>query len=142
MKFAFLGNLQTNNEVVTEEEVNLITIQLLSSFLFIITTLISTVLTYDLYLKKTKQQPLFTDKIASQIDAVNRTIILALIVILLFVNVEYVDVMKNKGKDPTNSELQVATAILTLIAGSISLYVAYKQLDDDFNLSDIENTEV
>lgn len=142
MKFAFLGNRQTNNQVVTEEEVNLITIQLLSSLLFIITTLISTVLTYDLYLKKTKQQPLFTDKIASQIDAVNRTIILALIIILLFVNVEYVDVIKRKGKDTTNSELQVVTAILTLIAGAISLYVAYRQLDEDFNLSDVENTEV
>lgn len=142
MKFAFLGNLQTSGEVVTEEEVNLITIQLLASLLFIITTLISTALTYDLYLKKTKQQPLFTDKVASQIDAVNRTIILALIIILLFVNIAYVDVIKRKGKDTTNSELQVVTAILTLIAGAISLYVAYRQLDSDFNLSDVENTEV
>lgn len=142
MKFAFLGNLQTRGEVVTEEEVNLITIQLLASLLFIITTLISTALTYDLYLKKTKQQPLFTNKVASQIDAINRTIILALIIILLFVNIAYVDVIKRKGKDTTNSELQVVTAILTLIAGAISLYVAYRQLDEDFNLSDIENIEV
>lgn len=142
MKFAFLGNLQTSSENVAEEEVKLITIQLYSSILFILTTLISTTLTYDLYLKKTKKQPLFTDQLASEIDAINRTIILALIVILLFVNITYVDVIKRKGEDATNSQLQVITAIFTLVAGSISLYVAYQQLGKDFNFSDVENIEI
>lgn len=142
MKFAFLGNLQGNPEQVTEEEITLITIQLVIAIAFILTTTISTILTYDLYRKKTGQQPLFPDLTADHIDVDNHAIILALILVMLFVNMNYVDIFEAKGKDPTNSKLQVLVTVITLIAGIISFYISYQQASKPFDFSDVANPEV
>ena len=138
MRFAFLGNLQGNPEQVTEEEITLITIQLVVAIIFILTTTLSTILTYDLYRKKTGQQPLFSD----HIDVDNHAIILALILIMLFVNMNYVDIFEAKGKDTTNSKLQVLVTVITLIAGIISFYISYQQASKPFDFSDVANPEV
>lgn len=142
MRFAFLGNLQGNPEEVTEEEITLITIQLVVAIIFILTTTFSTILTYDLYRKKTGQPPLFPDLTADQFDVDNHAIILALILIMLFVNMGYVKIVKRKGDDPTNSKLQVLVTVITLITGIISFYISYQQANKPFGFSDVANPEV
>lgn len=142
MKFAFLGNLQGNTENASEKEIFLITIQLIVSVSLIITNIVSAILTFDLFLKKQGKDPLFSDQTSKKVDVENRIFLVALVIIIIFINYNYIEVTRKKGKDLSIPKIQLFVSFLTLIPAIISLYMALVQMNKSFKLSDIENSNV
>ena len=139
MKSALLSTLGNSSDEVTEEEILLISIQLFVTVCFIITTFISVLLSYDLLMKKTDRNSLFSDEEASNLDIYNHAIILGLVIIMVFVSNRYVNITKEREEDTTNSKIQFAVSIITLITSILSIYVT---LNSSFNFADIENPNV
>lgn len=139
MRSSLLGTFINPTDEATEEEITLISIQIIVTVFFLITTFIALLLSYDLYLKKTNQKPLFTDQEANQLDSNNHLFILALVIIMVFVSYGYLQIKEERGDDTRNSNIQLWVSTITLIAGIMSTYVSLDQLNNDFNFSDIEN---
>lgn len=142
MKSTLLGVLNRPNGEASEEEIYLILIQLVVTLLFLITTAISAILSYDLYLKKTNQSPLFEDQEADKIDAYNRLFVLILVILLTFVSYRYLKIKTEKEEEIQNSTIQFGVAIITLIASILSTYVSLNNLNKNFNFTDIENPNI
>lgn len=136
-----LNNLQPPQEEVTEEEITLITIQLLITIAFVITTAISALLAYDLLLKKQGKEPLFTNEEALNINNTIKYITFAMIIVIFFINIKTLEIDKDRGVDLTNDQTQIGISFLTLLAGAIGVWLAFRNTEQ-FNLSTIENPEV
>ena len=142
MKSTLLGILNRPNGEASDEEIYLISIQIIVTLLFLLTTSISAILGYDLYLKKTNQEPIFKDEDADKIDAYNRLFVLILVIILTFVSYRYLQIKTENKDDMENSTIQFGVAVITLIASILSTYVSLKNLNKGFNFSDIENSDI
>ncbi len=143
MKFSLLTDVNRNTENASLKEQFLVTVQLIVSVAFLISWLLNALLTYDLYLKKTGKEPIFEDAKATQISTYNQCYTLALIVIIAFINYQYIQVSRDKEDGDVNSAIgQFIVSIITLIAGTISLSILLRNLDKQFNQSDITNFEV
>lgn len=142
MKSTLLGVLNRPNGEASEEEIYLISIQIIVTLLFLLTTAISAILSYDLYLKKTNQSGLFEDQVADKIDAYNRLFVLILVIILTFVSYRYLQIKKENKDNVENSTIQFGVAIITLIASILSTYVSLSNLNQNFNFEDIENPNI
>ena len=142
MKFAFLDNLQNNTKNASEKEIFLITIQLIVSLALIITSIVSVILTFDLFLKKQGKDRLFSDQISKKIDVENRVFLIALIIVIIFINYNYIEVTKEKGGNLSIPKTQLFVSFFTLIPAIISLYVSLVQMNKSFELSDIENQNI
>lgn len=137
---ALLNNLDPPQEVVNEEEITLITIQLLITISFVITTTISALLAYDLLLKKCGKEPIFTNEEALNINNTLKYITFAMFIVIFFINLKALEIDTKKGVDLTNDQTQVGISFLTLIASGIGVWLAFKN-SNNFNLSSIENPE-
>lgn len=142
MKFAFLDNLQNNTKNVSEKEIFLITIQLIVSLALIITSIVSVILTFDLFLKKQGKDRLFSDQISKKIDVENRVFLIVLIIVIIFINYNYIEVTKEKGGNLSIPKTQLFVSFFNLIPAIISLYVSLVQMNKSFELSDIENQNI
>lgn len=143
MKFALLNNINQNTENPSEEEIFLVTVQLIVAVAFIVSWLTNAILTYDLYLKKTGQKPLFKDDTASKIGTYNQCYTLALIIVIVFINYNYIKVSKEKENGNVNSAIgQFIVSLLTLSASTLSLFILLRNLERQFNRNDLENSEV
>lgn len=120
------------------KELSIIRIQETFSIIFIITAIISIVLTYNKDLNIQKKRPIFTRKEAYYISCINRFIILIIFLAFLFVSTENVIILKEKGKTTKFAELEVLASILSLIAGLIILYTVINNPNTG-SVSDIEN---
>lgn len=143
MKFAPLNNVNRNTENPSLEEQILVTIQLFVAIAFLISWLVNALLTYDLYLKKHNKKPLFSNQNATNLSAYNQIYTLVLIIIIAFINYQYIDVSKKKEDgDVASATGQFFVSILSLIAGSISLFIILNDFGKQFSETNIENFEV
>ncbi len=125
---------------MTQEDIFLIDLQLLSTFIFIVTTIISLILTYDEKLNLTNRKRMFTTRQTLDISYYNRIVILIVVLISLYVGYKnYISQEKNSVAE-FKSGLLCGTNVLTLISAVIILYVSYLNRNDlNLTPSDIEN---
>ena len=120
-----------------KEEIKIVDIQLIAILLTIVSSIISLLLTINQKLELKNLKTLFTTKQTFKITKFNRTLILILGLIFLYVNYRLYQISKNQKEDLKPYELQISASILTVIAALIALYVV--SLSTKENVADIEN---
>ena len=117
-------------------ENKLIDLNILSSILFILGSLISLSITVD---QKNKKK-IFTNKQALDISFYNRILILIAVLISFYVGYNNLINEKDNTRAKYKSSLLFTTNILTLIGSIIILYVSYLNREEQsLTISDVEN---
>ena len=119
-----------------KEEVFLLDLQLISSSIFIIASIVSLLITYNEKLTITNRKKLFTNKEALNISFYNRIVI----VTSLYVGYKNYINEKNGTVAKYKSSLLLSTNVLTLISAIVILFVSYlNKNEQSLTVSDIEN---
>lgn len=127
----------TNNK---NEEIFLLDLQLISSLVFIICSIVSLIITYDEKLNASNKKKIFTNKTALNISYYNRIIILIVVIISLYVGYKNYTNEKDGTIGKYKSSLLFSTNFLTLISAIVILYVSYlNRNEQSLTVSDIEN---
>ncbi|MCI8778428.1 MAG: hypothetical protein HFI86_07175 [Bacilli bacterium] len=125
----------------TKKEIEVLDIQIIATIFFIISLIISIILTYDEKLKLINGQGIFKNKQAQQIALFNR--ILVVILALAFVYGNYITEKIAEARNKNNVKylkLQLFSGELSLIGALIVLYIVYKnQGNENFGVADTEN---
>ncbi len=123
-----------------KEEVFLLDLQLISSSIFIIASIVSLLITYNEKLTVTNRKKLFTNKEALSISFYNRIVILVVVVTSLYVGYKNYINEKNNTVAKYKSSLLLSTNVLTLISAIVILFVSYlNKNEQSLTVSDIEN---
>ena len=120
-----------------KEELNAINIQLYTLIFFLITTVISILLTYNQKLSLEKKKTLFSSKKSLKLTLFNRKLIVILSFIFLYVNIKLYNLSKEEGEDLKPYTLQIVASSLAIISGLIALYVV--SLSNTETVADVEN---
>ena len=125
----------------TKKEIEILNLQLISTFLFIITLIISLLLTYDEKISKISNKHIFQDKTAKKISLYNRIVVVILAFSFVYGNYVNEKIAKSRHlKNIKYLKLQVFSGELSLIASIIVLYIVYKnQQNQNFGVADTEN---
>ena len=126
-----------------EKEIQLLTINEIATYLFILSLFISNILTHDEKADRLNKSRIFTTKQSQKVAVVNRIFVIILGFIFLYINHANVDIAKKEDRPTKYLNLQVLASIITLIPGFIALYVVISNFgNQDFNISGTENPEV
>ncbi len=120
-----------------KEELNAINIQLYTLIFFLVTTVISVLLTYNQKLSLEKKKTLFSSKKSLKLTLFNRNLIVVLSFIFLYVNIKLYNLSKEEGEDLKPYTLQIVASVLAIVSGLIALYVV--SLSNTETVADVEN---
>ena len=109
-----------------KEELNVINIQLYTLIFFLITTVISVLLTYNQKLSLEKKKTLFSSKESLKLTLFNRKLI-----VILY------NISKEEDEDLKPYSLQIIASVLAIVSGLIALYVV--SLSNTETVADVEN---
>lgn len=107
----------------TEQQVELLTIQLIAAMGFLLTVVISIILTYDKILSLSDQPRLFSDEYARKLSHFNSILIIIVVLIYLYVGYGNIQVAKQEEKKTTNLYLQEFNSGLAFLAAIIGYYI-------------------
>lgn len=124
------------NNSSTNEEINILSLQIFSSTLFIITTIVSIVIVYNELHNLKYNERLISTEAATKIVKINRTIITILLSVFIYINYKTKDLDLRKGINTKPDDLQILASYISLIAGLIVLYAVFR-----FGENAIINTE-
>lgn len=120
----------------SKDEINILNLQIVASFLFIITTIISIIITYnEKYYLKYKIK-IISDKLNDDITKFNRLTIAILLIVFVYINYKNKQLDKNKGKNSISDDLEILASYFSLIAGLIVLYVTFKYNENSLTLTE------
>ena len=128
-----------NNKDANENKI-LIDLQLISSVVFILASLVSLGITFDERGNLINGRRLFSTKQALNISFYNRIIILVAVLISLYVGYKNYNSEENNSIAKYKNGLLLSTNVLTLIGALIILYVSYlNRKEQSITQSDVEN---
>lgn len=115
-----------------KKETQLLYIQMYGSILFIITIIVSTILTYNNIKKNNNEKKIFSEYAENEINLTNRIVITILVIIFTYINYCFYQINKQKNKSNLSKQELIAS-ILTLISGLILLNTTIKSIEDNIN---------
>ena len=115
-----------------KKETQLLYIQMYGSILFIITIIVSTILTYNNIKKNNNEKRIFSEYTENEINLTNRIVITILVIIFTYINYCFYQINKQKNKSNLSKQELIAS-ILTLISGLILLNTTIKSIEDNIN---------
>ncbi|MGN0993324.1 MAG: hypothetical protein ACI4PE_05340 [Bacilli bacterium] len=115
-----------------KKETQLLYIQMYGSILFIITIIVSTILTYNNIKKNTNEKKIFSEYTENEINLTNRIVITILVIIFTYINYCFYQINKQKNKSNLSKQELIAS-ILTLISGFILLNTTIKSIKNNIN---------
>lgn len=115
-----------------KKETQLLYIQMYGSILFIITIIVSTMLTYNNIKKNNNEKKIFSEYAENEINLTNRIVITILVIIFTYINYCFYQINKQKNKSNLSKQELIAS-ILTLISGLILLNTTIKSIEDNIN---------
>lgn len=121
-----------------QEQIDILKIQLIAAFGFLLTVIISILLTYDKILSLSNQRRLFTDEEARKISYFNSILIIIVVIAYLYVGYQNIQLAKKEGKEATNLYLQELNSSLAFLAALIGYYVVTHEKPDNFPVVDTE----
>lgn len=121
-----------------EKEIELLNIDIATALMFIITIIISIYLTYENRQDLLNRKRILNKKDDQYILLFNRLLVLIIVLIILYDNIEGYEIAKEKNKDLKPFKIQIFASILTVITALLILYVVFYNWDNN-SLSDIEN---
>ena len=122
---------------MNKQEEEYINIQIYALIFTFISIFISFLLTYNQKLELQNKKTLFSSKNTFKLAKFNRTLILILGIVFLYVNYQLYQISKKEGENLKPYILQIFASILTVITAITTLYVIF--LSNKGNVSDIEN---
>ena len=120
----------------TEQQTELLTIQLIAAIGFLLTVFISIILTYDKILSLSGKPRLFSDEEARKISYFNSILIIIVVLIYLYVGYGNIQVAKQEGREPTNLYLQEFNSGLAFLAALIGYYIVTYDTSNRFTIVD------
>lgn len=112
--------------------------QIICSFFFIISVLVSIYITYEEKLELLNKKRICSKKIDSYINLFNK--VFALLLITSFFLINYND-FKNRDEKSNYDALlnQVIASLFSIVSSVIVLYVVIDTFDENLNISSVEN---
>ncbi len=124
-----------NNQ--NEEELKLINGQIIGIIFFIVTLIVSLLLTYNEKLQRENKPPLFTNKKALDIAFLNRLIVALLGLYFLYTSYKRKDLGNNNLNNYIN--LEIIASWLAFLASAIVFYIVFLNYNNpNFDVSEIE----
>lgn len=120
-----------------EEEIKTINLQLFTLFIFLLSVVISILITYNQKLNLENKNTIFNSKETYKITLFNRILITTLSLIFIYVNYKLYKISKEEGENLKPYILQILAGVLTTIADFIALYVV--KLSTTESIVDVEN---
>ena len=120
----------------TEQQTELLTIQLIAAIGFLLTVFISIILTYDKILSLSGKPRLFSDEEARKISYFNSILIIIVVLIYLYVGYGNIQVAKQEGRETTNLYLQEFNSGLAFLAALIGYYIVTHDSSNRFTIVD------
>jgi uncharacterized membrane protein len=120
-----------------KEEIKYINYQLIGLGLTIITTVVALLITYNQKLHLEGKKELFNSKKSLKITKINRTTILLIGILFLYINYKLYKISKEEGENLKSYKLQITASSLTTISAIIALYVVF--LSNTETIADVEN---
>ena len=106
-----------------KDEINIINIQLIATYLFIFSLFISLIITYNDRYKTINGKGFLSDNLNYKIAVLNRILILAISFAFLYVNSKNKEISKRKGNNTKAFDLQIMASELSILAALIVTYV-------------------
>ena len=122
------------------KEIELLDNQIEASILFIISIIISILLTYDEKLKKLKRKSILSNNMAKYLNLYNRILAIVIISVILYINYQNYQLKKKKVSNLKPFKQQIYASILNLLSAIIVLYVVIETWNTN-NIADIENPD-
>ena len=122
-----------------EKELRLLNYQILTSILFIVSVIISIVLTYDEKKQLLKEHRLFSETFDKYLNLFNRILSLSIVVFILYINYATYQIQKEKRSNLDPFRHQIYASIFSIISAVIVLYVVLENWEDNPNITSIEN---
>ena len=123
------------------KEIKLLDYQIDTSIIFVISLIISILLTYDEKLKILKQDKIFSDEVDKYLNLFNRILALIIIAIILYINYETYNLKKKKGCNLRPFKHQIYASLCSLVSAIIVLYVVIENWNTN-NITSIENPTI
>lgn len=117
-----------------KKEIDLLTLQLWTTVIYLVSLSISIALTYDEIQRLKKQPTLFTTKQNNQISIFNRTFVLILTLSYLYISYQNVHIAKQKNQASWPFDLQLLSSELSTISAIIVLYVVLKTSGEQYSI--------
>ncbi len=119
------------------EEKDLLYLQIFGSIIFIITIIVSIILTYNNIERTDKKKPLFNQKQENNISLTNRLIITTIATIFTYISYKFYEI--NKEKNDKISKKELIASIFALISSLILLKTTIENIkrksgDNDINI--------
>lgn len=125
-----------------EKKVKLLNYQMIVSSLFIISLIISIILTYDERQQTLNEPSIFSTKFDKYLNLFNRIFALSIIIAILYINYQDYLLNKNTKNNVKPLEHQIIASVFSVISAIIVLYVVIENWYENPNITSIENPTV
>lgn len=123
-----------------KKQIELLTIQLWTTVIYLASLFISILLTYDDRQRLKNESAIFSKKQNNKISIFNRWFVLVLTLSYLYISYNNAKITKQKGQKTLPSNLQLLSSELSTIGAIIVLYVVIKTSGEEYSIvSGIEN---
>lgn len=116
------------------DEAHLLDIQIITTILFIISLLISILITYNDKQIAKNEPPILTGKQAANLSIFNRTVVVILTVIFLYINYKSRENARKDNEEMWPFNLQICASELSLLATIIVLYVVVETAGQQYTI--------
>lgn len=118
-----------------KEQIKIIDAQFIVSFGFILTTIISIIINYDVKQKILNKERIFNDNQKRYINLINRIVFTLVVIYSLYISYRQYEIKKESNPDPYIH--QIYANWLNVIAALIFLYIIY----ENWNEEGLNNTQ-
>lgn len=118
-----------------KEQIKIIDAQFIVSFGFILTTIISIIINYDVKQKILNKERIFNDNQKRYVNLINRIVFALVVIYSLYISYRQYIIKKESNPDPYIH--QIYANLLNVIAALIFLYIIY----ENWNEEGLNNTQ-
>ncbi len=116
-----------SKEQINREKIKFLDLQMVATIGFIITLIISYLLSYDKKLSLEKKERLFSEESAQNLAFFQTILVFIIAACFLYVNYKQYNIAKENHDDDENDFLlQIETSIFAIISAIIGLYIVFK----------------
>lgn len=128
-----------NTDEITQKKVKLLNIQLIAILGFMVSLIISFLLTCDKKLSLENKKDIFTDEESQNIVLFQSILLIVVTLTFLYINYNQYKISKEtKDSDEKDLLLQVDSSILAIVSALIGFYIIIKNYKNNLNIAEIE----
>ncbi len=128
-----------NTNEITQKKVKLLNIQLIAILGFMVSLIISFLLTCDKKLSLENKKDIFTDEESQNIVLFQSILLIVVTLTFLYINYNQYKISKEtKDSDEKDLLLQVDSSILAIVSALIGFYIIIKNYKNNLNIAEIE----